>query len=121
MWVFGLEYFFLEHAYIFENSTDIQEKVYDMLDILYQIEISDYDDNHFLPNTYNFGLTVEELFLKTPRDRSLTLEDVRKEVLKSTFLSINRQDQIVCEDISNLRACCYKSRRKKEILRQEGI
>ena len=100
---------------------NVQEQVYDILYTLYQIETADYGNNSFLPNTYKFEFTIEELFLATPRNHFILLKDFRAIILKTSFLSIDRREHIVCEDIASLRAVCYKSRQKKEILRQEGI
>ena len=108
----------LEHSYIFMDEYDIKEKIYDILYTLYQIETG--DDNYNL-NTYNFGFSIKDIFLSTPRDPFLTLEYFTEVITNSPFLLIDDFEQIVCEDINSLKAFCYKSRRKKEILRQESI
>ena len=107
---------FLEHIQTFKEDGNIYNQIYDVLYTLYEVENNDKNANSF-----NFKITIEEIFQSTILPDKFRLEDATKVINESSFLHINNDNKVVCDDIRFLYAKCYKSRQQKEKTRNEAL
>ena len=107
----------LEHVKAFREHENVYHQVCDVLYTLYEAEIQDEKVEN--KGTFNYTITIGELFQSSNFPPNFDLEELNYIIEKSSFLSLTQDKKIVCEDISFLYNSCYKSRRQKEKMRYE--
>ena len=112
----------LEHLQTFSHSKNNLDNYHRICDILYTFyEVQNGKEKNSTKNSFNFKITIEELFRSTNFPNSAKIDDIFEIIKKTPFLSINEKGEVVCEDIRFLNASCYGIRKEKNQMRHKNI